>query len=133
MERFTRDAKQSVSEMARAYRLTPARRAALRKAQQASARKRKGHGSRPQSRTHARKQRNRRRIKVAVLTGVAVGAGLAGVGYHGSERATVNRGVRKSVRKKGLTGSVNKAARVTHGKRVRPLVQHNVRRQRARR
>jgi hypothetical protein len=114
------------------YRLTPARRAALRKAQQASARKRKGHGSRPQSRNYARKQRNRRRVKVAVLTTVAVGAGLAGVGYHGSERATVNRGVRKSVRKKGLTGSANKAARVTHGKRVKPLVRHNVQRQRAR-
>jgi hypothetical protein len=118
--------------MARAYRLTPARRAALRKAQQASARKRKSRGSRPQSRNYARKQRNRRRVKVAVLTGVAVGAGLAGVSYHGSERATVNRGVRKSVRKKGLRGVENKAARITHGKRVRPLVQHNVRRQRAR-
>ena len=119
--------------MARAYRLTPARRAALRKAQQASARKRKGHGSRPQSRNHARKMRNRRRIKVAALTGLAIGTGLAGVSYHGSERATVNRGVRKSVRKKGLRGPENSAARSVHGKRVRPLVRHNVRRQRARR
>ena len=118
--------------MARAYRLTPARRAALRKAQQASARKRKGHGSRPASRKHAKKMRNRRRIKIAAYTGAAIGLGLAGVSYHGSERATVNRGVRKSVRKKGLRGVENKAARVTHGKRVRPLVKHNVQRQRAR-
>ena len=115
------------------YRMTPARRAALRKAQQASARKRKGHGSRPQSRKHARKMRNRRRIRVAALTGVAIGAGLAGVSYHGSERATVNRGVRKSVAKKGLRGAENRAARIAHGKKVKPLVRHNVRRQRAKR
>ena len=118
--------------MARAYRLTPARRAALRKAQQASARKRKAHGSRPQSRKHAKKMRRRRIVRNTALIGLAAGAGLAGVSYHGSERATVNRGVRKSVRKKGLRGVENKAARVTHGKRVRPLVTHNVRRQRAR-
>jgi hypothetical protein len=118
--------------MARAYRLTPARRAALRKAQQASARKRKGHGARPQSRNHARKQRRRRVARNVALTGVAVGLGLAGVGYHQGERATVNRGVRKSIHKKGLGySSANRAARITHGKRVRPLVTHNVRRQKA--
>jgi hypothetical protein len=119
--------------MAKAYRMTPARRAALRKAQQASARKRKTHGSRPQSRTHAKRQRRRRIVRNVALTGLAVGAVAGGVAYHQSEGATVNRGVRKSVRKKGLTGSANKAARITHGKRVKPLVRHNVRRAKAKR
>ena len=119
--------------MARPYRMTAARRVALRKAQIASARKRKGKGkgARPEARNHAKKMRRRKNIKRAAYAAGAVTIVGTSLAYNGSERATVNRGVRKSVRKKGLTGSANKAARITHGKRVRPLVTHNVRRKKA--
>lgn len=60
-----------------AYRMTPARKAALRKAQQASARKRKGKGNPRLKASHAKSRRNGRRIAKAGLAVAAVGA----VGY----------------------------------------------------
>lgn len=130
--------------MARSHRMTPARRAALRKAQLASARKRRKRGvgsavnrsvRQGASRTRAsaaltvnNKQKRRKAIR-RVSAGVAVATVLgASVAYHGSNRAYTNRGVRKSVRKN--LGSRRKtirtkAQRQQYATRVRPLIAHN--------
>ena len=81
--------------MARSYRMTPARRAALRKAQAASARKRRGSG-----RGKARPVSSRRkRLVRAAAVGAAVTAGGV-VAYHGGKRVKRHRSeqFRKDVR-----------------------------------
>lgn len=129
--------------MARSHRMTPARRAALRKAQLVSARKRRKRGVRSSVNRSVRQGASRSRASAALAVnnprkrrqairrigaGVAVGTVLgASVAYHGSNRAYTNRGVRKAVRKKDFTTHVlgQKAAKARYAKRVRPLIAHN--------
>ena len=119
--------------MARAYRMTPARRAAIRKAQAASARKRKRASNRPT----AKQVRNRKIIKAVAVGAAATGVGVAAVygagEYRKSDRHYVNHSVRKSTRKMrektiATTGKkASKSAIATHQKRVRPLATANAR------
>lgn len=68
-----------------AYKMTPARRAALKKAQAASARKRKGKKNSTLAKAHARSRRN---AKVIAATG---GLALAAAGVAGAYYAQPNR------------------------------------------
>lgn len=61
-----------------AYRMTPARRRALRKAQMASARKRRGKGKGKLAAANRRATRNKR---IAIGTGLAAGAAIGAVVY----------------------------------------------------
>lgn len=64
--------------MARTHRMTPKRKAALRKAQKASARKRRGKGNGKLAAAHRRARRNAR-IAVGINAGLA-GVAMAAVG-----------------------------------------------------
>lgn len=123
--------------MARTHRMTPARRAALRKAQLASARKRRKNGvgsqvrrasnqSFQRARANASLKGSRRKIIRRAAYGAVV-AGVAASALAGSrtESFQVHRGVAKSSRKKQFS---SKAQKVKYQTRVRPLVRHNVRR-----
>ena len=81
--------------MPRSYRMTPARRAALRKAQQASARKRKGKGKRttPKARTY-KQIRRRQRIKTGAKL-AAVGGAYAAAHAAGAYVSHQNRGANR--------------------------------------
>lgn len=121
--------------MARAYKMTPARRAAIRKAQAASARKRKGR--RAASRPTQKQIRNKKVIKGVAIGAAAVGFGVAAVyggkEYQKSDRHYVNHSVRKSTRKlheKSIVATgkrANKQAVAVNAKRVRPLASANAR------
>lgn len=86
----------------RAYRMTPARRAALRKAQIASARKRRGRTS--QVKSHI--QRNKKRYVVAGGVAVAVGGIAVGQDYTRNVRVYHNTSYKNahSIKTNGLTG-----------------------------
>lgn len=121
--------------MAQPYRMTPARRAAIRKAQAASARKRK---KRAANRPTPQQIRRRK-----IAKGVAIGAGVAAVGvaavyggdkYSKSDTHYVRHGVRQSTRKmreKTISSSGRKATKQQvkiHQKKVTPLYKSNAKR-----
>jgi len=84
--------------MARGYRMTPKRKAALRKAQAASARKRKGKGKGKLAAANRSNSRLRTGIKAAVG---AAAVGMMAYGAHrthGQIRRTVSEGVRERAR-----------------------------------
>jgi hypothetical protein len=106
------------------YRMTPARRAALRKAQAASARKRKGTGKRkpvPSARSRRkaaakalpRGKRYRNRAAKAAVIGVAGGAAV-GAGLLGAGLATYGAQTRSSRGKKPLRPKKRRAASAAH-------------------
>lgn len=120
--------------MARAYRLTPARRTALRKAQIASARARKGKGkgqSRGKSRsTNVATRKRRLRTAKRVAAVAAVAGAVAGTGYvyknrerliiaPQAERTAIRIATRKAGRKltKAETEKVRMTERVNHAHR----------------
>lgn len=70
-----------------AYKMTPARRAALRKAQAASARKRRGRGK---GKLAAANRRARRNARIAIAAGGLAGAAMAAGAY--SNRKKIKRG-----------------------------------------
>ena len=117
-----------------AYKMTPARRAAIRKAQAASARKRK---KRAANRPTPKQVRNRKIVKGVAIGAAVVGVGVAGVygakEYQKSDTHYVRKSVSKSTRKyrqKTLAKTGVKATKQqvrTHQKRVRPLAQSNAR------
>lgn len=133
--------------MARSHRMTAARRAALRKAQLASARKRRKHGVRSgvkrsisqgrssakASASLARRSKNYRRhvakkaVKGAAIAAVAGGVVAGGVGYARSDRGYVHRkgakATYKGYRKTGSYRAGREAAR-----RQRPLHKANAKR-----
>lgn len=76
--------------MANSHRMTPARRAALKKAQAASARKRRGKGKGKLAASNRRYDARSRRTKRAVKLGAAL-AVAGGVGYAGSRAHSIQR------------------------------------------
>ena len=122
--------------------MTPARRAALRKAQLVSARKRRRNGLKSAARrnvkqgasyaraTYGTKKGRRRIVKGAVIGATLAGVGAGAVAGYRSEPYQVSKGLRKSARKKTF---VDKAAKAKYKKRVRPIIQANVWRKKAKR
>ena len=119
--------------MAGAYVLTPARRAALRRAQLISAQKRRKYGVGYQAKNVARQQVQKARRKPRKWAkDTARGATVAVAGaalYAGSKTPTYkyHKGMRKSTIK-AYRGGKRGYALATHQRRVAPLIRHNSRR-----
>ena len=119
--------------MAGAYVLTPARRAALRRAQLISAQKRRKYGVGYQAKNVARQQVQKARLnprKVAKYTAIGATVAVAGAAlYAGSKTPTYkyHKGMRKSTIK-AYRGGKRGYALATHQRRVAPLIRHNSRR-----
>jgi hypothetical protein len=115
-----------------AYRMTPARAAALRRAQLISAQKRRKYGVGYQAKNVARQQVQKARLsprKVAKYTALGATVAIAGVGlYAGSKTPTYkyNKGMTKSTVKAYRSGKRGPAL-ATHRKRVSPLIAKNAR------
>lgn len=116
--------------MARSHVMTPARRAALRKAQLVSAQRRRKYGVRYQTKNVARQKIAYAKVnKRKVAKYAAIGATLAGVGaaaYVGTKTPTYkyHKGMRKSTIKAYRSGKRGPAL-TTHQNRVRPLIKKN--------
>jgi hypothetical protein len=102
-----------------AYRMTPARRAALRRAQAASARKRKGKGKASPSKSY-KKARRRARLRVAGAVAVYAGANAAGlaIAHHQGKQRRAHAARRNRASHDQILRHTGVGTRTVHGARA---------------